>query len=45
MQNGILHNLLDTHLSGTIIRDTFKDPKFSAGNPISIKLQMPNGCD
>ena len=32
-------------VSGTIIRGTLKTPKSQLVNPISTKLQRPDGCD
>jgi hypothetical protein len=32
-------------LSGTIIRGTLKAPNSQLVTPISIKLQMPDGCN
>jgi hypothetical protein len=37
--------LASHHVSGTIIRGTFKTPKSQLVTPISTKLQRPDGCD
>jgi hypothetical protein len=41
----ILDEAYLSRLSGTIIRGTLKSPNSQLVTPISIKLQMPDGCD
>jgi hypothetical protein len=40
-----MYNSICLVLSGTIIRGTLKTPNSQLVTPISIKLQMPDGCD